>query len=89
MQATAARVFEGRPPTDHPFVRALRARGLTITEWAATNKVGRGSVKSWFLPGAGGRRIPRAWADAIEKEFGVPATTRTWQHGIIPEPAKG
>lgn len=73
----------GRKPTKHPFTAALRKRGMTLTEWAATNGVGRGAVKSWFLPGVGGRRIPRKWADAIEREFRVPATRRTWPHGII------
>lgn len=35
MQTAQAEGFEGRPPTDHPFVHALRAKGLTLTMWAA------------------------------------------------------
>jgi hypothetical protein len=73
----------GRPTeTKHPFPKALATRGLTVTEWAAKHGHNRGRVKSWFMPGSGGRRIPRDVAEAIEKELGIPATARTWKNGI-------
>ena len=73
----------GRPTeTKHPFPRALEARGITVTEWADKHGHSRGRVKSWFMTGSGGRRIPRDVAEAIEKELGIPATARTWKNGI-------
>ena len=73
----------GRPlETEHPFPQALKAKNITVTEWAGAHKVGRSRVKSWFLDGDGGRPIPRKFADDIAREFGVPATARTWRNGI-------
>lgn len=70
----------GRPSLEHPFTRALHAKGLTITEWAAKHDVDRGTVKFWYM--SGGRKIPRAMADLIQRELGVPATAKTWKNGI-------
>lgn len=91
MQATSEREFEGRPPTDHPFVNALRARGMTLTEWCHRHNVKRQRVKSWYVKGDGARQIPALWAKRIEDEFGnaprskrplLPATEDTWPNGI-------
>lgn len=81
----------GRPTkSKHPFPRALEAKGLTVAEWAVANKLDRSLVKSWFAPGAAGRRIPAFWATRIAKEFRdpktgesvVPATEDVWRNGI-------
>ena len=73
----------GRPrETTHPFPKALEAKGMTVTAWAAKHGHDRVRVKSWFAEGSGGRRIPREEAERIEKELGVPATIRTWKNGI-------
>jgi hypothetical protein len=71
---------EGRPSLEHPFTRALHSKGITVTEWAAKHKVDRGTVKFWYM--TGGRKIPRAMADLIQLELGVPATAKTWKNGI-------
>ena len=71
---------EGAPSLEHPFTRALHSKGMTITEWAENHGLDRGTVKFWYI--AGGRKIPRKWADVIAKELGVPATARTWKNGI-------
>ena len=70
----------GVKPTDHPFTRALRRKGLTLAEWAHTHDVPRPTVSSWFLAGTAPRRIPRSMAEAIKKELGVPLTA--WTNGI-------
>jgi len=81
----------GRPlNTDHPFTRALAEDNITVSEWAEGHKVSRAQVKGWFANGDGGRGIPRAMADLIEREFTpkgsktsrVPATIKTWKNGI-------
>ena len=92
MQAqTTTESFEGRPPTDHPFVNALRARGETLTAWCDEHKIERAAVKGWYTPGKGARRIPMRWAKLIEKEFGLapgrkvpllPAIEAIWRNGI-------
>lgn len=66
----------------HPFPRALKAADVSVTEWAKKHGVSRSAAKSWFLDGDGGRPIPRALAEGIEREFGVPATAKTWKNGI-------
>lgn len=75
----------GRPSTTgHPFMVALQASGLTLTRWADEHKVSRATVKGWVasVDGGGARRIPRAWADTIEKELAVPAILASWPQGI-------
>ena len=79
----------GAKPHPHPFTNALRARGLTVTEWCEKNGLERGAVKSWYLASSAGRSIPKKWAEAIEAEFTdesgktlVPANRRTWKNGI-------
>lgn len=67
---------------DHPFKRALKAADVTVTEWAKAHKVSRAKVKSWLLDGNGARAIPREYANKIERDFGVPATVKSWPHGI-------
>jgi len=82
-QIAAKRSRRGRPlEVSHPFPMELEKRGLTVTFWAKKHNHDRARVKSWFAVGDGGRRIPRAIAEAIEKELGVPATLRTWKNGI-------
>lgn len=66
--------------TDHPFPAALYARGMTVQDWAQANGLTREKVRSWFIPGAGGRRIPATWAGRIAKDFGVPLDA--WPHGV-------
>jgi hypothetical protein len=75
----------GAKPTDHPFTRALRARGLTLAEWCQTHDIERMMAKGWYTSGSGARRIPRAVADMIESELGVRATPANWPNGIREE----
>jgi hypothetical protein len=88
MQASAyAEVAKatGRPSeSDHPFAKALREHKppLSVRQWAEAHKLSRSRVQSWILDGDAGRRIPRKYADEIEKDFGIPATARTWKNGI-------
>jgi hypothetical protein len=57
----------------HPFVAALVAKGLTVTEFASTLGYSRSTVQSWYDRGEGnGRPIPRKAAEAIRKQLGVP-----------------
>lgn len=73
----------GRPTmSEHAFPRALEAAGTNVTEWAKKHKLEREMVKSWFAPGVHGRRIPRRWAEAIAREFSLPATDEVWTNGI-------
>src|SRR5678816_2634681 len=88
----------GRPiVSPHAFAQWLRARNVTITEWAASHEdpdtgkpYKRERVKSWIAEGTGGRPIPRPTADVIAteatdpatKRSAVPATKRTWPNGI-------
>jgi hypothetical protein len=87
----------GRPlESGHPFPAWLKAQNITVTEWAEAHKdpdtgkpYKRERVKGWFADGSGGRPIPRAAADIIEKETTppkgksvCPATARTWKNGI-------
>lgn len=76
------RLFEGAKPTDHPFVNALREKGVTLTEWCAKHRLKREAVKGWYTTGVGARRIPRRWAKAIEAELGLPADATIWANGI-------
>lgn len=70
----------GAKPTPHPFTRALRKRGMTVTEWADAHGLTRAAVKAWFLPAPSGRKIPRSMVRIIEAELKVPATA--WRNGI-------
>lgn len=88
-QVDSEHILVGAKPHPHPFTAALRRRGRTVTEWAETNGLQRGEVKSWYLASTAGRTIPKKWAEAIEAEFvgadgksEVPATRRTWKNGI-------
>lgn len=73
----------GRPTKSrHPFPVALEARGTNVAEWAREHGYERAVVKSWFSPKPNGRSIPRAAAQLIERELGVPATDLVWVNGI-------
>lgn len=81
----------GRPmENDHAFAVWLRARGLTLTEWAFQHGYKRERVKSWIASGGGSRPIPREAADKIAteatpdgaKRSALPATLKTWPNGI-------
>lgn len=78
----------GRPiEHDHPFTEALKKANMTVVEWCNTKGgqaagYGYERVKSWYRT-AHGRPIPRAAAEAIERQFpSVKATKRTWRNGI-------
>lgn len=79
----------------HPFVKALYEhpdpkKRMTVAQWAEAHKQEPGTVASWYAKPkadskakrAGGRRIPIAFAQQIEKEYGVPATVAVWRNGI-------
>lgn len=80
----------GRPlETTARFPRALEAAGSNINEWSKKHGYNPKRVRSWYQK-AGGRRIPRAIAEAIEREMGtddkgrpiVPASLESWPNGI-------
>ena len=69
----------GRPTTStHPFPQALEAKGSNVAEWAEAHKYQRRTVQAWILRNS----APRAAAEAIERELGLPATEETWKHGV-------
>jgi hypothetical protein len=70
----------GRPPTSHPFTRALALRGKTVAEWADDHGLKHPTVSSWFLGKNASRKIPMSVAQIIEKELGVPLDA--WKNGI-------
>jgi hypothetical protein len=73
---------KGRPRTiDHPFPRALDAAGVSPAQWAKQHGLTLEKVRSWYGPSQP-RRIERKYALAIDEEFGLPADTMTWPHGI-------
>lgn len=79
--------IRGPLPDDHPFANALRAKRLSVAEWARKHKkqgLTVAKVKSWIRT-VDARQIPRKWADTIERELEVPATARTWKQGIRDE----
>lgn len=85
------RYRRGRPSASkHAFVLALEEREGSIAAWAEDNGLTRERVKGWVAKGAASRRIPREWAEKIEREFtpkgskksAVPATLATWPQGI-------
>lgn len=70
-----------------PLSLALMAAGKSIPEWVTPAREKQGltveAVRSWVKkPGHGGRPIPRAWADRIEAELGIPAIAASWPNGI-------
>lgn len=73
----------GRPNTSsHPFPVALDEHGTSIAGWAEGHGIGRTVVRSWFADGVAARRIPRVFAEMIEREFGIPASQSVWKNGI-------
>lgn len=80
----------GRPlETDHAFPRRLEALGSDVEAWAKEHDLNPKKVRSWYQKSQP-RRIPRHWAETIEREMGtdesskpyVPATLATWPSGI-------
>lgn len=79
----ARRDRRGRPiASKHPFPAAIDAAGGTVEGWARDHSVNVKTVKAWYSKGEAGRRIPKAMAEAIERELGVPATVAIWRNGI-------
>ena len=64
----------------HPFPQALLASGRTVANWAEANGLRPDEVRTWYGAGRKGRPIPRQHAEAIEREFGVPASA--WPRGV-------
>lgn len=56
----------------HPFVAALIAKGMTVTELAAEIGYPRTSVQSWYGAGDRSRPIPRPAAEKVRDLLGVP-----------------
>jgi hypothetical protein len=88
-----ANISAAKTKSRHPFQRALIKRNLSLPEWARAQKkhpIEVETAKSWLKkPDKGGRKISRAWADRIEKEFKdekgrpeVPAVNASWPSGI-------
>lgn len=66
----------------HPFPRALDKKGIAVEAWARDHGINAVTVRAWYGKGEAGRRIPRAIAEIIEHELGVPATLDVWKNGI-------
>jgi lambda repressor-like predicted transcriptional regulator len=80
MQAADSRTLRavGRPiELDHAFPKALKRANVTMVEYARKLGKNRSTVKSWV-----DRPIPRAMAEFIEADLGVPATLVSWPAGI-------
>lgn len=79
--AAAAKVT-GRPPeSEHPFVLALRRRKMNVAQWARAHGLKRPKVMSWISDDPkNARRIPKAFADEIRREFRVPLSA--WPAGV-------
>jgi hypothetical protein len=75
-------VGPGRPSeSTHPFPLALAAKGSTVADWAVNNGYPETVVRSWYRT-TQQRKIPRAAAEAIEREFKLPADETTWPQGL-------
>lgn len=90
-RSRGASVTAGRVKHGFAFQEALKARGLSLPEWVATQRgLALEAAKSWVKrPGKGGRSIPRVWANRIAAEFMgddgvslVPADESSWPSGI-------
>lgn len=59
----------------HPFVAALVANNLTVTEFARELGYARSTVQSWYDGDSDNARpIPKSAANAIKARLGVPVT---------------
>jgi len=79
--------------SEHPFAVWLKETGKTLTDWAAENGTSRSRAKMWILPAffevdgelvrnKDVRKPPLVFAEIIERQTGLPATSDTWPQGI-------
>lgn len=72
----------GRPSeSTHPFPLALARKGYSVADWAYNNQYPETVVRAWYRS-TQRRKIPRAAAALIEKQFGLPADETTWPQGL-------
>ena len=72
----------GRPSeSDHPFPLALTDHGFTVADWATKHGYPETVVRAWYRT-TQRRKIPRAAAVAIEREYKLPADETTWPQGL-------
>jgi hypothetical protein len=83
LQSPQSTKIRGAVPTEHPWTKALRKKGVSIAEWATTHGVSYSSARSWVQPGSGARKIPREHAAAIKEDFGIPLSA--WKQGFAGE----
>ncbi len=91
--SAGANISAAKTKTRLPFTLALHKRNLSLPEWARAQRkpgIEEETARAWCkAPGKGGRKIPREWAERIEKEFvdengktEVPANKRSWPNDI-------
>ncbi len=64
----------GRATRKGDAQRMLYERGMTVAGLAKSLGETRARVSKWFGPSADNRPIPRATAERLEREFGIPLT---------------
>jgi hypothetical protein len=74
------------PDSKTMFQAVLEEAKMSLPEWVATQEgLSHNTAQAWNKkPGAGGRPVPRVWADRIAKQFKRPALklAKNWRNGI-------
>ncbi len=74
------------PTSKTMFQATLEENNLSLPEWVAKQDgLSHNTAQAWNKkPGAGGRPIPRLWAERIAKQFKKPALrqAKNWRNGI-------
>lgn len=64
---------------EHPFIRWLDSRGLTLSYWAKQHGINRVTAISWFSAGPPKRRPPLHIRELIERESGGAISISAWE----------
>lgn len=82
-----AAISAGRTKAPTRMQQLMQERGLSLPElWEAlpTPRPALETLKAWTKPGAGGRKVPRKWAQKLAKYFGDASLLDddSWPRGI-------